>query len=70
MKRYLKLPKEASVFEAFVLQVHGKKDKIFQSPLPQMSSDKYPNCFKEEQAFLLFFILKISLLRVILVVCI
>ena len=70
MKRYLKLPKKALVFEVFVLQVHEKKDKILQSPLPQMSSDKYPNCFKEEQAFLLFFILKISLVRVILVVCI
>ena len=41
-----------------------------ESPLPPMRSDRYPNYLKEEKTFTVFFILKFSLLKIFLVVCI
>ena len=41
-----------------------------ESPSTPMCSDKYQNCLKEEKALSVFFILKLSGLKVFLVVCV
>ena len=59
-----KLPKKkALVFEVFKTfrYMEKRRNTSTESPFPPMYSDKYPNCLKEEKAFPVFLILKLSI---------
>ena len=70
----LEIAKKALVFEVFKAlsfrYMEKRRNTTTESPLPPMCNDRYPNCLIEEKALSVFFILKFSVLKVFLVICI
>ena len=70
----LEIAKKALVFEVFKAlffsYMEKRRNTTTESPLPPMCNDRYPNCLIEEKSLSMFFILKFSVLKVFLVVCI